>query len=98
MRSFCWKQRVSFSSAGCLANWIRKEILEMSRRKISLTKPSLKLSLSLIVICLITALTAYAQTGSPGTETQGDNNKRKTPPTLSSQDNLGNKTTPAPAA
>jgi len=47
---------------------------------------------------LITALTSYAQTGSPGTETQGDNNKRKTPPTLSSQDNLGNKTTPAPAA
>ncbi len=68
----------------------------MSRRIISLTKHSLRLSLSSIVICLITALTIHAQTVSPGAETKGDKNARKTPPTLASQDTRDNQTSPAP--
>lgn len=66
----------------------------MSRRIISLTKPSLRLFVFSIVISLITALSIHAQTGSPGAE--GDKNARKTPPTLASQDARDNQTSPAP--
>jgi polysaccharide biosynthesis/export protein len=40
-------------------------------------------------------MTAHAQTGSPGAETQGDKNAQKTPPTLSSRDRLSNNPTPS---
>src|SRR5215510_8085399 len=69
----------------------------MSRRILSLTKHTLRLSVSSIVICLITVLTINAQTVSPGAETKGDKNAPKTPPTLSSQDTTDNKTTTASA-
>jgi protein involved in polysaccharide export with SLBB domain len=70
----------------------------MSRRILSLSKSSLRLSVSSIVVCLFTTMIAFAQIGSPGAETQGDKKGQKSPPTLASQDSLGSKTTTPPEA
>jgi polysaccharide biosynthesis/export protein len=65
----------------------------MSRRILSLGKSSLRLFVSSIVFCLFTTMIAFAQTGSPNAETQGDKKAQKSPPTLASQETLGKETT-----
>jgi polysaccharide export outer membrane protein len=67
----------------------------MSRRTISSTKSSLWLSVSSIVICLVITMTAHAQTGSPGTDTQGDKNAQRPRQTLSSRDTPINNSAPS---